>query len=319
MAQAKRHFAQHFQILADGHEVAIAPVHFPTEDDVLEWKAAGHVPRLPVLLTVDETGQLPGDARNVAFVFPEIVGPIVLTVERPEVEAYTEPVEAGVPSSAIAVAVSTIAETGSKSAAAPARRASPPERTGVLALVGRFVVLGFEHILPRGLDHVLFVLGLFLLGGRISALLWQVTAFTLAHSVTLGLSLYGVVRPPAVLVEPLIAISIVLVAIDNLRGAELRWWRVLIVFAFGLVHGLGFAGVLRGLGLPSSEFPPILIGFNLGVELGQLAVIASAFLAVGWFRHRSFYRRRIVIPASVCIGAIATVWTVQRLAGIGIR
>ena len=178
----------------------------------------------------------------------------------------------------------------------------------------RAVVLGFTHILPHGLDHILFVLGLFLLAPTARTLLLQVSAFTLAHSLTLGLALFGLVSLPGAVVEPLIALSIAYIAIENLVLAKFRPWRVALVFAFGLLHGLGFAGALKEVGLPRSEFVTALIGFNAGVELGQLAVITGAFLAVGyWYGDRIWYRRRIVLPASACIAGLGVFWTVQRL------
>lgn len=181
-----------------------------------------------------------------------------------------------------------------------------------------YTVLGFTHILPRGLDHILFVLGIFLLSLRWRPLLYQVTAFTVAHSITLALSLYGIVSLPAAIVEPLIAASIVYVAIENVVTPQLKPWRVYVVFAFGLLHGLGFAGVLTELGLPRNEFVTALVAFNVGVELGQLAVIALAFFAVGlWFRHRNWYRQGIVVPASLLIALIGGYWTVERLASLG--
>ena len=179
-----------------------------------------------------------------------------------------------------------------------------------------YTVLGFTHILPKGLDHILFVLGIFLLSVHWRPLLYQVTAFTVAHSMTLALSLYGVISLPASVVEPLIALSIVYVAVENMVVNELKPWRVWVVFGFGLLHGLGFAGVLTELGLPAGEFLPALIAFNVGVELGQLAVIVLAFLAVGlWFRQRSWYRARIVIPGSLLIAATGAYWTVERVLG----
>lgn len=177
-----------------------------------------------------------------------------------------------------------------------------------------YLELGFVHIVPRGLDHILFVLGIFLLSLRWGPLLSQVTAFTIAHSITLGLSIYGLVSLPASVVEPLIAMSIVYVAVENILTHKLKPWRVAVVFGFGLIHGLGFAGVLQGLGLPRSEFLTALITFNVGVELGQLTVISAAFLAVGlWFRHRRWYRSGIVIPGSVAISVIGAWWTVERI------
>ena len=180
-------------------------------------------------------------------------------------------------------------------------------------LVFRYVQMGYTHILPQGLDHILFVLGLFLLSTRLKPLLWQITAFTVAHSLTLALSLYGLVRLPPAVIEPVIAASIAFVAIENLFTTELKPWRPFVVFGFGLVHGMGFAGALKDLGLQRHDFLTALVGFNAGVELGQLSVVALALLAVGWFRSRPGYRRLVVVPASVTIAAVAVFWTFQRL------
>lgn len=174
--------------------------------------------------------------------------------------------------------------------------------------------LGFTHILPLGFDHVLFVLGLFLLSPKLKTVLWQATAFTVAHSITLGLVMYGFVDPPAYLVEPIIAMSIVFVALENLVTDQLKWWRTLVIFGFGLIHGFGFAGVLGELGLPSQHFITALLTFNLGVEIGQITVILAAYLLVGiWFSKRAWYRQRIVYPASVLIAITAFYWTIERV------
>ena len=179
-----------------------------------------------------------------------------------------------------------------------------------------YTVLGYTHILPKGLDHILFVLGIFLLSAHWRPLLYQVTAFTVAHSITLGLSLYGLISLPASVVEPLIALSIVYVAVENIVSGELKPWRVWIVFGFGLLHGLGFAGVLKELGLPAGEFLPALIAFNVGVELGQLTVIGAALLTVGfWFSRRPWYRNRVVVPASALIALVGAYWTIARVLG----
>ncbi|MDX1592756.1 MAG: HupE/UreJ family protein [Gammaproteobacteria bacterium] len=175
-----------------------------------------------------------------------------------------------------------------------------------------YLELGFTHILPRGLDHILFVLGLFLLSLRLGPILWQVTAFTLAHTLTLALSVYGVIALPAAVVEPLIALSIAYVGIENIVSRRLHPWRVAVVFAFGLLHGMGFAGVLTGIGLPERDYVTALVAFNVGVEFGQLAVILLALLAVGGFRRRAWYRARIVVPASAAIACVGLFWTVER-------
>ncbi|MEO9820767.1 MAG: HupE/UreJ family protein [Paracoccaceae bacterium] len=176
-----------------------------------------------------------------------------------------------------------------------------------------YIPVGFDHILPKGLDHILFVLGLFFLSTRLGPLLWQISAFTLAHTVTLALGAVGWVTVPGSIVEPLIAASIVYVAIENIFAKGLNPWRPVIVFCFGLLHGLGFASVLGEFGLPEGAFIPALIGFNIGVEFGQLTVIALAFVAVGWFARKDWYRKAIAIPASVAIAAVGAYWVVERV------
>lgn len=195
---------------------------------------------------------------------------------------------------------------------ARARVEAPPPHA---AVARSYFGLGFTHILPKGLDHILFVLGIFLLSRRLRPILWQVSAFTLAHSITLGLTLYGVISLSPSIVEPMIALSIVYVAVENIATSELKPWRVALVFGFGLLHGMGFAGVLRELALPRSEFLTGLVAFNAGVEAGQLTVILSAVLIVGsWARNRDVYRRLIVVPGSAAIALTGLFWTVQRLA-----
>ena len=196
--------------------------------------------------------------------------------------------------------------------------------SGTIDLTGQFVQptrwqvarqyleLGYVHILPKGLDHILFVLGLFLLSAKLKPILLQVTTFTIAHSITLGLSMYGIVSLPSRIVEPLIALSIAYVAIENIFTREVKPWRLGLVFLFGLLHGLGFAGVLRELGLPRGEFLTALLSFNLGVEAGQLTVIALAALVVSPVFRRPWYYARVVTPASLAIAAAGLYWTVLR-------
>lgn len=185
---------------------------------------------------------------------------------------------------------------------------------GALPVFGRFVVSGFEHIVPKGLDHILFVLGLFFFSLRFGPLLSQVTAFTLAHTVTLALATLKIISVPAAIVEPLIAASIVYVAVENIFGGRVGLARVAVVFGFGLLHGLGFASVLSDVGLPEGRFVLSLIAFNIGVELGQLAVIAVAFLLLALpFGSRPWYRRVIAVPASCLIAAVGAWWTIERV------
>lgn len=183
----------------------------------------------------------------------------------------------------------------------------------VVEVFTNYLELGFLHIIPRGFDHILFIIGLFLLSPRLKALLWQVSAFTLAHTVTLALGATGVVRLPVEIVEPLIALSIVWIAVENLLTDRLHRWRIGVVFCFGLLHGLGFAGVLQEIGFVGGHFYSALLAFNLGVELGQLAVIALCFLIVGWAMRRPVYHGRIVVPASWVIALIGTLWVLERI------
>ena len=188
-----------------------------------------------------------------------------------------------------------------------------PARGSSLEVTWRYIALGFLHIIPKGLDHILFVLGLFLLSTSLRTLLWQISAFTLAHSVTLGLSMAGVWQMPGEVVEPIIAASIVYVAVENIYTAKLTPWRPALVFVFGLLHGLGFAGVLSEIGMPTDAFFTALLAFNIGVEVGQLSVIAIAFALVFWIRNRPSYRQWVVVPASSAIALVGIYWTIERI------
>lgn len=176
-----------------------------------------------------------------------------------------------------------------------------------------YLKLGFTHILPLGADHILFVLSIFLLNPKLKPVIIQATTFTIAHSITLGLAMYGLVSPPAHIIEPVIALSIFFVAVENIITDKLKPTRIVIVFIFGLIHGLGFAGALSELGLPENQFFTSLLTFNIGVELGQITIILLAWILVGkWFGKKDWYRKRIVIPFSVLIAIIALYWTIQR-------
>lgn len=176
-----------------------------------------------------------------------------------------------------------------------------------------YLQLGFTHIIPLGFDHILFIISLFLLSPKLKTILWQATAFTVAHSITLGLAMYGVVSAPSHIIEPVIALSIMFVALENVLTDKLKPTRIVIVFVFGLIHGLGFAGVLKDLGLPQREFFNALISFNIGVELGQVSIILICWFLFGkWFNQKPWYRTRIVYPLSILIAVIALYWTIER-------
>lgn len=187
-----------------------------------------------------------------------------------------------------------------------------------------YASIGFGHILPDGADHILFVLAIFLSTRRLRGLLWQVSAFTLAHTVTLGLTSAGVISPPPEIVDPLIAATIAFVAIENLVFREMTHWRPAVVFGFGLIHGMAFADAFGGLGLPAGLFWTSLIGFNIGVELGQLAVLAMAMAAglgvqmiLASADRPQLYRPVFSWPLSALIGAFGLWWLLLRLVPAG--
>jgi hydrogenase/urease accessory protein HupE len=185
---------------------------------------------------------------------------------------------------------------------------------GLIATVKNYFVVGFVHIVPKGLDHILFVIGLFLLSPYWRAIFLQVSAFTVAHTITLAMGMTGYLQVSADIVEPLIALSIAVVCLENVFTAKLQHWRLLVVTVFGLLHGLGFAGVLSEIGFSDSMFLASLLSFNIGVEVGQLVVIFACFLIVGWpFRKKSWYRRKLTIPASIVLSGIGLLWFFQRV------
>jgi hypothetical protein len=181
-------------------------------------------------------------------------------------------------------------------------------------IIWYYLKLGFQHIIPNGFDHILFVAGLCLLSTKVKTILWQATAFTVAHSITLALSMKNIIVAPPAIVEPIIALSILFVAVENLLLNQLKPWRILLVFLFGLIHGMGFASSLNEIGLPPGKFYESILSFNIGVELGQITVIAAMFLLIIIpLRNRANYRRLIVYPLSVLIALVATYWTIERV------
>ncbi len=240
---------------------------------------------------------LPAHTKTVTLTASRAFPPVHLTiVDRRTGRVERQVLEQGVPS-------------------VPYALGAPPSLRGRLRVAGRYLALGFRHIVPAGPDHVLFVFGLFLLTTAWRPLLWQISAFTLAHTVTLALAAVGVIALPAEVVEPLIALSIVYVAVENIFTDRMSPWRPALVFAFGLLHGLGFAGVLGDLGLPRPALTGALIGFNVGVELGQLAVIAFAFVVLGPLRNKPWYRKRVAVPLSLGIAVVGLYWFVERAWG----
>jgi hydrogenase/urease accessory protein HupE len=186
-------------------------------------------------------------------------------------------------------------------------------RQGVTAVIRKFVPSGIHHILI-GPDHLLFLIGLLLLGGTVRQLLLVVTSFTLAHSITLSLAALNIVSPPARIIEPAIALSIVYVGADNLLAAGGRDVRAWIAFAFGFIHGFGFANVLREMDLPRRALGWSLFSFNIGVEIGQLAVVVAVAFLLGMVRsHSESAGRRVAFAGSLVVIAAGAFWFVQRV------
>jgi len=188
------------------------------------------------------------------------------------------------------------------------------EKAPTEAVLLYYLKLGYHHIIPAGLDHILFVSALCLLSNKIKTILWQATAFTVAHSATLALSMKNIIVVPSAITEPIIALSICFVAIENILFSELKAWRIMVVFMFGLIHGMGFASALNEIGLPPGKFYTSILAFNGGVELGQITIIAILFSSiVALCGNKSWYRWRIVYPLSAIIFIIASYWTIARV------
>ncbi|MCV3768608.1 HupE/UreJ family protein [Rhizobium sp. TRM95796] len=253
----------------------------------------------PAVIEILAEGLLPAEATDATWRFDLVATAYSLSIHRP---GRTEPSLLWVDGDAASLPFSLTAA----------------KEKGLAETVADYIRLGFTHVLPLGLDHILFILALCLYAPRLGPLLWQASAFTLAHSITLALTMRSVIRPPSSLVEIMIAVSIAYVAVENLAQPRATARRPLIVFAFGLLHGMGFAGALREAAPVSADLVPALIGFNLGVEFGQMAVIGLYILLVGfWTRSRRWYRAWVVSPLSLAIAAAGAAWTWERLQAAG--
>jgi hydrogenase/urease accessory protein HupE len=279
-------FLERVSISFDGRPVASAFEYLPAS-------AFNDFAQTPS--TVRLHGTVPQGAADFVFADGLALGTYALNARIGDGPVQTQWVVGGAPSTPVSIVV-------------------PPPSPTRADIGWQYFLLGFTHILPHGFDHVLFVVGIFLLTSKWRSIVAQVSTFTIAHSITLALTMYGIVSLPAKVVEPMIALSIAYVAIENLVLSELKPWRVALVFSFGLLHGMGFAGVLRDLGLPRPAFLTALVTFNVGVEAGQLSVIAVAFVLCAYWqrRDRIAYRRFIVVPASFAIALTGLFWTVQR-------
>jgi hypothetical protein len=176
-----------------------------------------------------------------------------------------------------------------------------------------YLISGFDHILPKGLDHILFVIGLCFYAPGFIQILWQVSAFTVAHTLTLAMASAGLMTPPGSVIEPLIALSIAYIAVENIFPQARLVWRPAVIFLFGLLHGFGFASVLAEFGLPFGQFIVALISFNIGVELGQLVVVAACISGIMvWTRHKSWYQSAVATPISAFVGLVGLYWLIER-------
>lgn len=249
------------------------------------------VPRKSVLLI---TAELPPGARSLRLTWPQGAGSVVLRQQGVDAP-YTGFLRGGETSPPIPLAGgASMAPKDSFQAHVPA---------------------GFSRIVPDGKEQILFVLGLFFLSHRSRPLTVQFGVFSLALAVGLAARLWGTVAALSEVLAPLIAVSISFVALENIFVRHLHLWRVLAVFAFGLLHGFVLADALDGNGLPPAQLVAAMGGFYAGVEMALLAVIAAAFLSVGlWFRKRPWYRGRIAIPASVIIAFVGGYLLMQSLA-----
>lgn len=257
--------------------------------------------KVPRISVIELTGKIPANTQNLVWYYPSSFGDNAVRVRQ----------------------INTAQEKWHWSQWQWLRKDKPSRAFSLSALFGTvpiletirsYITLGFEHILPKGTDHILFILGLFLFSAKLKPLLWQVTMFTLAHTLTLGLSMYQLLSLPSIIVEPLIALSIAYIGIENVFAHKLQIHRLFLVFGFGLLHGLGFAGVLAEFGMPDNGFALALISFNIGVELGQLSVILLAFLLLGLCcRHKNWYKKIITIPLSLLIASVGFYWALDRV------
>ena len=198
---------------------------------------------------------------------------------------------------------------------------SPVSQATISQTIIEYIILGMEHIVPKGLDHILFIFGVFFFAVKLKPLLWQVTMFTLAHSLTLILASLKLVFIPASIIEPLIALSIGYVAFENIFQKRLQdkfrtrsnTLRYAVIFLFGLIHGLGFAFVLEDIGLPTGQLILSLLSFNIGVEIAQIGLVILAYILMFYPSKQLWYRKAIQIPCSLVIGLIGIYWFFERV------
>lgn len=318
----KERFEGALHLSADGHPLEFKLVKSPSVAGVHDWQADNPSRVLPCKQEFIVKATLPLGVRMFRVQFPQVMGQLILSIDRIGVEPLYLPLEAGEQSPEIDVSMATrpADSTGGESADAASSTPAKPtsDHLGSLNVAWRFIRLGFGHIIPDGPDHCLFVLGLFLLIPKVRPVLWQISAFTVAHTLTLTLTSLHIIGLPSSIVEPTIAASVAFVGIENLVTRRVHPWRPAVAFLFGLVHGMGVATAFTEAGIPPGQLVTGLTAFTIGVEAGHLLVLAGAFAVLGWTRNKPWYRARVAIPLSLLISAIALYWLVQRImAGAG--
>ena len=235
------------------------------------------------------------DKNNLQFGWIKDYGPIILRVSNPQKKiVYTEYLKINSVSKKFSI--------------------TKNKDQNLFAEIYNYLTIGFLHIVPKGLDHILFVIGLFLFSPKFKPLLIQVSAFTLAHTITIFLGVLNILSISPQIVEPIIALSIAYVAIENIFLKNISLWRPMVVFVFGLLHGLGFAGVISEIGLSQVHFITSLISFNIGVEIGQLFVIVGCYFGFAyWIKEKSWYKKYFTNTLSIIIALVGVYWFIERV------
>lgn len=319
-ADARQRFALGTKIIAAGQQLPIEVVDSPTLAAFQEWMNGHPDLRLPCKMEAVLTAKAPPEASVFTVRFSEVLSDIVVVIDRPGIESSDSLLAPGETSPEIPLgnlATTQIphapADSSIPQAEPSASSASTHSATNALDTFWRYTKYGFRHIIPEGIDHAFFVLGLFLLAPSLRSTLVQITAFTVAHTVTLTLAVLHVVGVSSRVVEPIIALSILCIGVENLLVRRVHPWRPVVAFVFGLAHGLGVSTAFNEVGFPPGQLATSLAAFTVGVEGGHLVTLAAAFVLFGWARAKPWYRSRIVIPVSLLIAGVALVWFVQRV------
>ena len=295
-------------LTVDGERVPVEVTSSPTLAAVrAEQKARGSYP-LPIKLELYAHAQLAPTAKSFRIRLPEMLGEVIVSVERPDQEISALPLKPNETSPDF-----DIPQQSSENSDGTPQPRSPSDGASTWTILIRFTSLGFTHIIPDGADHCLFVLGLFLMSPKLKPVLVQISAFTVAHTLTLTLTSQHIIGMPSSIVEPAIAASIAFVGIENLLAKKVDYKRTIIAFMFGLVHGMGVATAFNEAKFPPGMLLESLAAFTVGVEAGHISVLLAAFAALTWCAERPWYRTRVAFPLSLLISVIAMFWFVQRV------